>query len=539
MIKTTALILILLSILQIYAQTCFGIDKSTANVCSSAGACVDTDKCSCYSGFDGNQCQNKASTTTCTWNTNSLTKTDFYPIADTNSINFQNDNLYLNIKSPLVTDRLNTKIYIENSTYTQCAYPGNNVINQLDQTGVCYNQFKYTLPWNTGKNCGWKVEDTDEAKIYTGNMYIDQKENIGTIRGQAIQRDIKRVIPLKVKFQTKVTVSTSVKVFAPVNLFAAVTRQEYIEGPPKAGAFEFITSLQYPFQLDTSGNLGVSESPSGLVPTLKDISDQQQCLPNQPCTQKFAMGLGVTSACSFTGTYKMKFVLKCHPSITNAADCPLDANRAVEIDISANSENFCSVVSVDIKLTGTLRAYQDEAHTIRKNAYLLGQTSFFKAEVSSPQATLKESKIVRVQWTQGNLTKVLFDKSAITAEGTTEKFVLGLFSSNSAAFKFALDKAYMNIAVDSNDDFKVSAEVEVKYQSIDGTTETTYSDASFVVRDMKLLQAEVAPEEGSQQSKYSESIKIFGTVETLDNAAGRITMWSLSIVLFIFSIYIF
>eukprot|EP01080_Neovahlkampfia_damariscottae_P005533 gene5533-9355_t len=326
-------------------------------------------------------------------------------------------------------------------------------------------------------------------------MYIEQKENIGLIRGQSIQRYIKRVIPLSVKLQTRVSVSTDIKVFAPVTMFTAITKQEYIEGPPKSGDFEFITSLQYPFQLDTS-NLNVNEFPSGLVPTLKDISDE--CKPNQPCTQKFSMKLEVKGVCSFTGTYKMKLKLKCHPSITNAADCPVDSNRDVTIEISANSENFCSVVNVNINLSGTLKSYQDVSHTIRKDAFLLGQTSFFKAE-------------------QGNSTKVLFDNFVIINEGTTEKFALGATGSNDASFKFDLEKEYMNIAEDSNADFKVSALLEVKYQSIDGQTETTFSDASFSLLDLKTLQAEVDPVEGSQQSKYSEEIKIFGIYEPKNN----------------------
>eukprot|EP01080_Neovahlkampfia_damariscottae_P013046 gene13046-8183_t len=241
----------------------------------------------------------------------------------------------------------------------------------------------------------------------------------------------------------------------------------------------------------------------------------------------------------------MNFKLKCHPSITNAADCPLDANRDVSIEISANSENFCSVVNVNINLSGTLKAYQDITHTIRKDAFLLGQTSFFKAEVSSPKATLKETKIVRVQWEQGNLTKVLFDNFAITTEGTTEKFVLGATGSNDAAFRFALEKEYMSIAEDSNEDFKVSALLEVKYQSIDGSSETTQlSDISFSKKELQDIKsmysaAEVAPIEGNQQSKYSEEIKIFGIYEPLDNGSNKIISIGLNMIIAMLSLYIF
>jgi hypothetical protein len=526
--KTTIFIILLLTASQLLAQTCFGIDKAATNVCNGKGSCVKQDFCSCFSGFDGLQCQNKASTTTCTWNKNSLTKTDFYPTADTSKVFFNEDKLFMSIKAPLVEDRLETKLYIQNETFGQCAYPGDNVMNVLDSNAPCFNRYNYSLPWNTGKNCGWGVQDTEDAKIYSGNLFIEQKENIGIIRGQAIQRFIKRVIPLKVNFKTRVTVSTAIKVFAPVNMFTAITRQEYIEGPPKTGEFDFITSLQYPFKLDTSSALVVSSFPEGLVPTLVDISDASQCAANQACTQKFKMTLAVNGACSFTGTYKMTLKLQCHPSISNPVNCPLDANRDVNIEISANSEDFCTAVNVNIDLSGTLKSYQDAAYATPKDAFLLGQTSFFRAQVQSPKATLKETKIVRVQWEQGNATKVLFDNYAITSEGTTEKFVLGVEGATTADFKFDLEKAYMDIPVDSNQDFKVSALLQVKYQAIDGTTVTSYSDSSFSLMDLKAIQVDVTPTEDSQNSKYSQSIKIFGLYEPKNNGANQQLIFSFS-----------
>jgi hypothetical protein len=76
-------------------------------------------------------------------------------------------------------------------------------------------------------------------------------------------------------------------------------------------------------------------------------------------------------------------------------NCPLDANRDVNIEISANSEDFCTAVNVNIDLTGTLKSYQDAARATPKDAFLLGQTSFFRAQVQSPKATLKETKILK------------------------------------------------------------------------------------------------------------------------------------------------
>jgi hypothetical protein len=274
----------------------------------------------------------------------------------------------------------------------------------------------------------------------------------------------------------------------------------------------------------TSNPLDVSSFPTGLIPTLVDISDASQCVANQPCNQKYKMVLAVNGTCYFTGIYKMTFKLQCHPSIENPINCPLDANRDINIEISANSEDFCTTVNLNIDLTGTLKSYQDETHTIVKDAFLLGQTSFFQAAVQSPKATLQENKIIRVQWDQGNLTKVLYDNSAITSEGTIEKFVLGSFAATTANFKFDLEKAYMDIPVDSNQDFTVSALLQVKYQVIDGTTTFSSYSQSFSLKDMKFTKADTPPITNSQNSKYSKKIKIFGLYEAKKNGSNSIVL---------------
>ena len=168
----------------------------------------------------------------------------------------------MSVKAPLVVGRLEMSIFIQNETYAQCKYLGNYTENYFDNTGDCFNRFNYALPWITGKECGWYRDDSLDELAYYGNMYIWQREDLDQIRGKEIIRYIKRVIPLGVKFQTKVAVSTTIKVASPVNMFSAVVKQEYIEGSPKKGRFEFITS-QYPFKLDIT-NTEVDEYPAGL-----------------------------------------------------------------------------------------------------------------------------------------------------------------------------------------------------------------------------------------------------------------------------------
>jgi hypothetical protein len=221
--------LILLSLFLIYTNqyTCFSKDSLSPTVCNSQGSCVAQDICSCYSGYSGQQCSNVASSNTCTWNVNSQLQTNYYPLLQTSTLNYQNDNLIFNLIAPIVTGRLNTTVYIEDPKYTSCTYPGPYSTNTLSTTSPCSNIFGFVLPWIKGKNCGWTQVVYPDYILYKANIFINEIENIGYIRNTPIQRTITRVIPMSVKFATSVVISTNIKVFSPVNQFVAVTKQVY------------------------------------------------------------------------------------------------------------------------------------------------------------------------------------------------------------------------------------------------------------------------------------------------------------------------
>lgn len=215
-----------LLLLNVKAYQCFGVDSFSLNVCSGQGACYGIDKCNCNSGYAGAKCEQKASTS-CVWNLNSQTQTNYYPIIEASTLDFQNNNLIINILAPLVQGRLNTTIYIEDPTNLDCKYPGNFATNTLSETLPCNNVYGFVLPWNRGQRCGWSMQTQDGYITYTAKIFIEELENIGTLRGTPIQRIIKRIIPVSVKFQTSIELSTTVKVYAPVNLYAAVVKQVY------------------------------------------------------------------------------------------------------------------------------------------------------------------------------------------------------------------------------------------------------------------------------------------------------------------------
>ena len=132
----------------------------------------------------------------------------------------------------------------------------------------------------------------------------------------------------------------------------------------------------------------------------------------------------------------------------------------------------------------------------------MGQNSFFQALISSPKATLKSSTITRVQWSAGNLTRVLYAQSAITTEGSREQFALGPNGAYTAAFKFLLSPQWMDVPEDLSRDFNVSAVVKVQYEAIDGTTANKFFEQKWNVRDfaVKSIQADAGKVANSQDS---------------------------------------
>jgi hypothetical protein len=461
-----------------------------AQDCNSNGV-KNYNFCSCFSGYSGTSCEMKAQPP-CTWHNLTNLGTDFYPTMETNSLQFQNDILKFSILSKIVNNRLDTKIYIQQNYTDQseiCGYPGNFSSNTLDLTGLCYNRFNYSIPWNLGKNCYWTIFKTLDEDIYSGVIYIEQKENLGSIRGIPIQRFLKSAIPMSIKFKKRITLSSNIQVSSPIDMISAITRLEYVRGPPQSGIIEFITSLAYPFVLNASSVTNVLISTAGLSGTLVDISDPSLCLPGSPCTQKFRILVSVTSACSFTGLYKMKFNFACQPG----SQCPITYENAT-ITLDVNSENFCTVTNVNIGLNGVMNSYSDSLFQIKSNNFILGKTAYFKS-VLSANAALQSSNLERVQVINGNSTKVAYD-NGITSDGQIMGFQYTGNYSNSVTFHLNS----FEVPADSNAQITVEATIRVTYVNAQNDYKFDFIQSKFVMDESDGV--------GSQNTKVSKSIEI-------------------------------
>jgi hypothetical protein len=498
------LLFLFLLIVIVSPETCGTVSKDSI-LCSGKGNC-EFQKCSCFSGYAGYDCEYQASTTDCIWNINSLTKTDFYAIPDHSKIFFNNNTIYIAVKAPLVKNRLNTKIYIENDTLEECSYPGNFSMNILESDRPCYNIFNFSIPWELGRRCGWKISEYEEETIYSANMYIEQTELLGPMRGEPLQRFIKRVIPLKLIFKKKICVSTKIAIDSPYVLNTEISRQGYSSDPRKStGVIEFMSSLVYPINIDPN-EIYVVSFPLGVKPHIQEIPNLTTCLNRESCSQKYSILLSVDGACTFSGLYNFKFKFKCNPAMTKDDLCPLGENeKLVDVVLNVNSEDFCSSLKVNVNIQGSLKSYKDNLYSTGKSVFLEDETAFFHVETKSSQASIRETKVIRVQVEQGNLSKVLFDKSNLTLDGEEANFKMEVPpTATTASFYFDLRIYHVDFKPNSTETIKISALLEVRYESPDGSTFYSYSNSSFLnSADIK------GTIQNSQMVKYSENIQLF------------------------------
>lgn len=488
----------MLSLSREFSQACFSKDYTDPLVCSSHGACVAPDLCSCYSGYNGTQCELVADPT-CTWNNVTYTTTGFYPTLDTASIGFNNNNFEFTIKSPIVNQRRNFTIYINTEA---CSYPlWNFTSNFLDNTGTCVNSFQTSIPWSNSVNCSWTVVDTSDQTTYKGTIFTRATEVLDALRGYPVVREVTTAAPIEIIFKKRLFISTNTQVLSDVSLFSSITKQIFLVGPPPAGIFEILTSLQFPYKIDSSQQMNVSTYPTGLSPSLTDISDSNNCLANQPCTQMFRMNIDISTACSFTGTYTLQFKLKCHESVS-PGNCTIDStNENAQIILNVNSEDFCATTQVNIGLTGTLESFSQNDFATRKDSFLLGQPLYFQASLFSPKVSLVSSTVYRVQWELGATSKVLYDNYTITSDGTTEGFQVLTGSASTARFQFNTDAAWVTIPVDSSVSLNVSTYVDVTYSTAAGDRQERLL---IQFDNYKTLQS--IPVSGNQKSKTTKNI---------------------------------
>jgi hypothetical protein len=156
------------------------------------------------------------------------------------------------------------------------------------------------------------------------------------------------------------------------------------------GIFEYTTSLPYPFRVENVTGLTFPAPLAGSSGPIENLGCNTTV--NSNCLQKFRLTINPNGACRLSGDYNITVVLGCRGD----ANCPPGSGV---IASQITSEDICSVVRIDIDLTGSMRVYSDDTFTSPADAFLPGQSAVFLTNVGSTKAIIASSSISDVFYT--------------------------------------------------------------------------------------------------------------------------------------------
>lgn len=457
------------------AHTC-PVD-ATFGQCFGEGSCVtypDSNAfCACSSGSSGNDCSAPIDPALeCPFNSVTNLATDNIPVAAQAS--FTNDELTIVIKSPLVTERGYSTIHVDDSASDNwnCTYPGQYWSRSFDG---CLDQFTGVLPWaESQSSCGWVADNSDpDYFVYNADLVLTHHDFIEPFAGRPgsvpVERVTDHLIPLEVRFQKFVDVSTEIVVNAPVTVLAAITRQS-VDPITKIAIIEVTTNLLWPYQL-VSEQLVLTPPDYAYSYSVSDLSNPALCVnaPGETCTQVFRITMDASSGCEITGLYDLQFDVDCQLAGDGSlpVQCAVDPDAQATLNLSIISENFCAEVSVQVAISGSLTSFFDAAYAVPRSQFLLDQVSYFEADITSPDATLTSATINSVKLLDGATQIQLY--AAGSALVPAAGFALDGSGSDYAKFYFTLDEAYLTGITELDPkSLTVLARVDVTFAGVPG-----------------------------------------------------------------------
>jgi hypothetical protein len=438
--------------------TSLGLAAACNITTCSSGICDATsgvDFCACASGMTGSLCDSALPGPECdsAWYNISQLSTGNTPKLNGSS-GMSAGYLTVILDTPLVHNRMATSIFLGD----EYNYPACQLSAWSKSIVGCTEQYTLSVTWAVALTCGFVTTSNPDYTYQRNTIYVHHRDMVSDFRGTPVYRDTVHALPVELKFQTRVAVSSLLAIYAPVNLLAAVTRQSY-DFDTGLGQLEFTTSLQWPFFL-TSATL--NGYPVSLSAVLSSSNISCPNLQDQPCSQLYSLTLTPNQACSLTGDYDLQFTVACRGS----AECPLDtATNSAQVVGSVLSEDFCTPLQIDIGLTGDLKVYETAAFLNQKNAYLQSQTAYFEATLSSSEATILASTIYTIRISDGVTTKYLYNQSTLAAGTAASLVILASPDPRHPRFRLVPSNDVFAVAVDAETDYTVYAEIDVNYDT--------------------------------------------------------------------------
>jgi hypothetical protein len=466
------------------------------------GVCVDFTSgdsfCACRSGWAGNDCATEIDEQlACTFEELDNTAILDAPLSVVAS--YGSNVLTVVVKNPLVNGRNYTSILIDaaGNDDIRCSYPGLYWTRDFDD---CTDEFTGVMPWVNVSGCGWVLDESDtEAYTYTANMIIDHHDWIdpfGNRTADSVDRETQHIVPLSISFDKYIDVTANIVVQSPVTLLAGITKQ--IIAPDRESAtIEISTNVIWPYKLTAPL---LSLTPALDYPNMGFAVAEQTGLADCPntqgstCSQAFTITIdpmGEATNCQITGDYQLSFTIDCQQTGgVDPAECAIDSStNTATADLSVVSENFCTVVSVDVGISGSLSTFQDNAYSVAKSQFLVGQKIYAHADVTSVNATLTSIDVVSVKIATGVQAPVILFTAPSTKPISSAAFTVDDEGANYAEFFFTLDNAFIDhINQDESRAYTITAKLTATFTGVDGVSKRVAFEASLLQKNLALLQ---------------------------------------------------
>ena len=402
------------------------------------------------------------------------------PILDTADSGFKSQNVLSLVIMATQVDNRTDAIITLNATSPNCNYPGPNWVKTIVN---CTEIWNATIPWQIAyQECGLNRTETAQSITFDGWIDVFQQDILGTIRGTPITRNLSTNFEYKVVFPKTLSVQSTIQVFAPILVDAAIVSESY-DATAMQGQLNLFSSVQWPFELVQPQ---VAINSTQLFPTIANLS--QDCANNSACSENWNISIALSNICNFSGTYAASYQIICNPLYTG--QCPLQGENATVI-FSIVSQDVCGVFTENIDLNGTLNSYLSDFATERA-AFIIGQVSYWKLDVYSTKATIISTDLLGVSTQFGLTNATLFNLNQTTSTGNVTNFSSISSSATEVRFQFNVDPAVFPIATDQNAPATVVALVSVNYQN-------TQQQKRSVLREL-LLHPLLSNNKNSKQS---------------------------------------
>jgi hypothetical protein len=339
----------------------------------------------------------------------------------------QRNTVSMSITSSFVAGR-RTLIEFPNSECNLISSP--NFYNKTNNG--CSDEYLLEIPF---ADCGFTITSETEYDIYRGEMHVKHVD-IVKVDDTDIERVVDTPFAIAIRLPKNLAVQTSVEIATPVaTAVKAAFVGQTVDVATQTGQLTFLTSAPASLTI-LSGR--IVYKPPGVNAALRFID--QNCNANSTagfCQQRLAIDLSIL-ACEISGIYTMEVQVGC----SDQQNCPIGFNAYVNVTLVASitAQHTCGEAYVDVGLSGSLQAFNDDSFTSQALSFNFGKPAYFLINAYADREVIIAGVTLDGVYYYGpNVTgNFLLTNGTVSELGSQNNFNWGQHSNSQAWFSLAV-----------------------------------------------------------------------------------------------------